>query len=128
MTGLEVTDPGRLAFVFQLDNRRAEPLTTGRGPVAGYAATVWTFEVDRWQGEISPDDPDKVVADARFVTLEEAIAHLEKLEWQAATVAYLRGELEPGSLVLRRWHADGRIEEAGSVQPAASGSRQRRPG
>jgi hypothetical protein len=88
--------------------------------VAGYFATVWTFEVGRWRGELSPDDPDGVVLDADFVALDEATAHLEKLEWQAATVAYLRGELLPGSLVVQRWHASGEVESVHTIAPCNS--------
>lgn len=121
-TGLEIVDPGRLAFVFQLDNRRAEALVTGRGPAAGYLATVWAFDVGRWHGELSPDDPDNLVSDAAFCTLADAIVHLGKLDWQTATVAYLRGELVPGSFVLERWHEDGAVESIHTIGPWSSRS------
>jgi 8-oxo-dGTP diphosphatase len=130
-TGLEVVDPGILAFVFQIDNRRPEQLHTSRGPGNGYLATVWTFEVAEYRGTLGPRDPDGLVAEARFLPVVEAIGHLARLEWQSMTVAYLRGEIEPGSLHMQRWHAHGRIEDLGRVAPrqsAASGSRQRSPG
>lgn len=129
-TGLELVDPGALAFVLQLDNRRREPPGRARGPEGGYLATVWTFDVHAWTGELASRDPDGVVTDARFVATPEAIERLTRLEWQRTTVAYLRGELEPGTLVLERWHADGSIERlavTGRGQ-SASGSRQRTPG
>ncbi|MGI8862649.1 MAG: hypothetical protein ACR2GV_07995 [Gaiellaceae bacterium] len=44
------------------------------------------------------------------MSVPKAIAHLEKLEWQAVTDGYLRGEIEMESLHLHRWHADGSIE------------------
>jgi len=115
-TGLEVVDPGRLAFVLQIDNLRAESLHEGRGPAGGYFATVWTFEVGEWRGELAPQDPDGVVSEARFVPIAEAIAHLARLEWQTVTTAYLRGEVEVGSLHLLRWHRDGRVEVLRGVQ------------
>jgi 8-oxo-dGTP diphosphatase len=114
-TGLEVLDPGALAFVFQIDNRRLEGLHEGRGPAGGYFARVWTFDVAEWRGTLGPDDPDGFVVDARFVPLPEAIAHLEALEWQRATVSYLRGDLDVGSVVVERWHADGAIEHLATI-------------
>jgi 8-oxo-dGTP diphosphatase len=109
-TGLEVVDPGRLAFVLQIDNRRPEQLHASFGPGAGYLATVWTFDVAEWRGTLQPRDPDGFVSEARLMPVAEAIDHLERLEWQSVTVAYLRGEVETGSLHLQRWHADGRYE------------------
>lgn len=109
-TGLEVVDPGKLAFVLQIDNHRSEQLHASRGPGDGYLATIWTFDVVEWRGTLSPSDPDGFVTEARFIGVSEAIGHLERLEWQSVTVDYLRGAVEPGSLHLQRWHADGRVE------------------
>jgi len=109
-TGLQIVDLGRLAFVLQIDNRRAEQLHRGLGPRSGYHATVWTFEVGAWSGELEPRDPDGVVSEARFVPIPDAVTQLEKLEWQLVTAKYLRGEIEAGSLHLQRWHEDGRVE------------------
>ena len=106
-TGLEILEASRLAFVLQVDNLRAEPLREGRDPAEGYVVTVWTFEVEAWRGKLAPRDPDRVVSEARFVPLDEAIALLEAVRWHELTVGYLRGELERGSLHLRRWRADG---------------------
>jgi hypothetical protein len=103
-------DPGRLVFVLQLDNRRREQLHRNRGPGRGYHATVWTFEVESWSGELDPRDPDGLVGDARYVPVPDAIAQLEKNPWQSVTVDYLRGDIAAGSLHLQRWHADGRVE------------------
>lgn len=90
--------------------------------MSGYFATVWTFDVGCWQGELAPQDPDGLVLDAAFVPLDDAIARLGELEWQSATVAYLRGELAPGSLVLERWHADGTVESIHTIAPWSSRS------
>jgi len=109
-TGLQVIDPGRLAFVLQIDNRRAEQLHPGRCPGNGYHATVWTFEVDSWSGRLEPHDPDGLVVEASFMTVPDAVAHLEKLVWQSVTVNYLRGKVGSGSLHLQRWHEDGSVE------------------
>lgn len=114
-TGLQLVDPGRLAFILQIENRRSEQLHWSRGPGNGYHATVWTFEIDSWNGELGPRDPDGFVGEARFVAIPDAIAQLEKLHWQSATVPYLRGESEAAGLHLQRWHADGRVETVGVI-------------
>jgi 8-oxo-dGTP diphosphatase len=130
-TGLRVVGPTRLAFVLQIDNRRPVQLHASRGPGSGYLVTVWTFEVDTFEGVLRPGDPDGFVIEARIVPIADAIARLEATPWLSLTGRYLRGEIESGSLHLQRWHADGRVEEVGRVSPgqaAASGSRQRSPG
>jgi 8-oxo-dGTP diphosphatase len=101
-TGLTVSDPGRLAFIAQVDDRRD-----------GYFATVWSWDVARWDGDLAVDDPDSFVREAAWVPLAEAMHRLEAVSWQPLTVRYLRGELEPRSLWLRRVHEDGREELSG---------------
>jgi len=101
-TGITVLDPGTLAFALQQDERRE-----------GYFATVWVFEVARFEGEIRVDDPDGFVCAAAWLPLPEAILHLEQISWQPLTVRYLRGEIEPGSVWFRRMHTDGREELLG---------------
>lgn len=98
-TGIEVTDTGVVAFSVQLDERRE-----------GFFATVWTFEVAAWEGEIAVNDPDGFVREAAWVPLEEAISHLERISWQPLTARYLRGEVGPRSAWFGRVHADGREE------------------
>lgn len=98
-TGIEVVDPGRLAFLLQLDDRRD-----------GYFATVWTWEVAAWRGEVAVDDPDGFVREATWAPLEEAAARLDLIGWQPLTARYLRGELPERPLWLRRVHEDGRGE------------------
>jgi 8-oxo-dGTP diphosphatase len=98
-TGIELLDPGRLAFLAQVDDRRD-----------GWFATVWTWDVAAWTGELDVGDPDGIVLEAAWMPLSEALPLLEQISWQPLTVRYLRGELEPGSLCFRRVHADGREE------------------
>ncbi|MGH3104386.1 MAG: HAD-IA family hydrolase [Gaiellaceae bacterium] len=114
-TGLRVVDPGHLAFVVQIDNRRPEHLHGSAGPGRGYLVTVWTFDVDAWEGEPAPRDPDGLVLEARFMGLEEAVDRLAGISWQSLTVKYLKGELDRGSLWLQRWHPDGTVESVGSI-------------
>ncbi len=110
-TGVDIRDIGRLAYMVHIDSRRPPRLRRSTGVEVGYQLTVWTFEIDDWEGEIEARDPDGVVHDAELVPLEEAIARLDEVWWQSVTARYLRGALEPGSLVVQRWHADGRVEE-----------------
>jgi 8-oxo-dGTP diphosphatase len=115
-TGLEIVDPGRVAFVVQIDNRRPLQVHESRGPGGGYLATVWTFDVARWTGLVQPNDPDGFVREARFLPIEEAVGHLERISWQSPTVKYLRGELEPGALLLQRWQPDGTVKAVPSLE------------
>jgi 8-oxo-dGTP diphosphatase len=73
-------------------------------------ATVWTWDVAEWGGELAVADPDALVLDAAWVPLADAVARLDSISWQPLTARYLRGELEPRSLWLRRVHPDGRQE------------------
>ena len=98
-TGLRVVDPGALAFAAQVDDRRE-----------GWFATVWTWDVAHWEGELAVDDPDGLVLEAAWVPLAEATERLDLVSWQPLTARYLRGELEPKSFWLRRVHEDGSEE------------------
>ena len=95
-TGLRVRDPGRLAFLVQVDNRRD-----------GWFATVFTFDVEAWEGELQVDDPDGYVSEVAWVPLAAAIDRLQQISWHRLTARYLRGELEPRSLWLRRVDENG---------------------
>jgi len=103
-TGLRVGNPGRLAFLVQVDHRRD-----------GWFATAWTFDVDDWAGELRVDDPDGYVSEVAWVPLAEAIERLERISWHGLTARYLRGELEPRSLWLRRVDEQGREELTGPL-------------
>lgn len=106
-TGLQPVDQPALAFCAQVDDERH-----------GYVAAVWTFDVSVGPGEPAPSDPDGLVRAAAFVPLAEAVARLERIAWQGATVAYLRGELPPGSLAVRRRRGDGRLETVATLLPS----------
>lgn len=103
-TGVMVSDPGRIAFAAQVDHR-----------AEGWFADVWTFDVAAWDGRVEPQDPDGFVREAAWVPLAEALERLERISWHALTARYLRGELEPRALWLRRVHGDGREEWLGSI-------------
>jgi 8-oxo-dGTP diphosphatase len=116
-TGVRVLDAGRLAFVAQVDDRRPVQLHESAGAGRGYHVTVWTFDVATWEGEVAPSDPDALVHEAAFVPLGDAVAHLERIEWQSLTVRYLRDEVPSGSVWLRRRHADGSVENVARLLP-----------
>ena len=109
-TGIRVIDPGRLAFVKQIDDRRSVQLHESRGAGSGYNVTVWTFDVAAWEGHVAAADPDGLVSEAAFLPLADAVDHLQRIEWQAVTVRYLAGDVEPGALWLERRAADGTME------------------
>ena len=47
-------------------------MSTG-GPGPGYKSTAFVFEIPEWRGELSPDDPDGYVLEARFFQASEAV-------------------------------------------------------
>ena len=105
-TGIAVRDVGRLAFTVQVDDRQG-----------GWFATVWTWDVAAWAGELRPADPDGLVVEAAWMPVDQAVDHLTRISWQSLTVRHLRGELERGSVWLRRVQPDGREEWLGSFGP-----------
>jgi 8-oxo-dGTP diphosphatase len=98
-SGIAVLDIGALAFIVQVDERRD-----------GWFATVWTWDVRKWEGTIAVEDPDGFVLEAAWVGVDDALERLEQISWHALTARYIRRELEPRSVWLRRVHADGREE------------------
>ncbi len=67
---------------------------------------------------MAANDPDGYVREAAWTPLAEALAYLARTSWQPLTVRYLSGELEPGSLSLRRVHPDRREEWLGTFSAA----------
>jgi 8-oxo-dGTP diphosphatase len=98
-TGITVLDPGDVAFTVQVDERRE-----------GWFATVWTYDVAAWEGDLMVADPDGFVREVAWVPFAEACARLALISWHPLTERYLRGRLEPRPLWFRRVHPDGREE------------------
>lgn len=112
--GLEVIDPGTLAYVVQPD----EP---GRRQTV-----VYGFDVRDWRGEVSCEDPDGLVLDARFFPLARAIEAVEEIPWlddPRPVTAYLSGEAPAGGLWLYRTGPGGNDVLVGRVPwgPSARG-------
>ena len=98
-TGITVLDRGLVVLTAQVDEQRE-----------GWFASVWTFDVAAWEGDLAVADPDGLVLDAAWVPLEEACCRLDLISWQPLTARYLRGDLERRPLWFRRVHPDGREE------------------
>ena len=68
---------------------------------------MFVFEIPEWRGELSPDDPDGYVLEARFFQISEAIHRLEQLPipgMRDPVVVYLKGEARRGTTWLYRRH------------------------
>ena len=61
---------------------------------ARYAVSAW--EIDAWEGELAPNDPDGFVLDVAWVPLADAIERLARVSWLAELVAHLRRRPGPG--------------------------------
>lgn len=82
--GVEIADPGRIAFVTHSPE-----------------CISFTFEVGEWRGELGPADPDGFVLEAGLFALPEAIARLEEVPirgMREPITAYLRGVAERGAV------------------------------
>jgi 8-oxo-dGTP diphosphatase len=89
-TGLQVIDPGRLAYITQWENIPEN-----------HQAFAFVFEVKAWRGELKPADPDGLIVEAKFLPIEEVVANFKKLNWGILTepaIAYLRGHAPVGSV------------------------------
>ena len=101
-TGLLFEEPKRLAYVVQLDQ-----------PFERYRSLTFVFEVEEWIGSLKPADPDHLILDAEFVPLSEALERLQSIPWRAMRepiIAYLREEVEAGSMWLYRTTSPGEDE------------------
>ena len=71
-TGFDVIEIGKLAYFMQVDNQKDDCQTL-----------VFVFEIPKFGGTISINDPDNIVLDATFLPLEESIQKLELLPWRS---------------------------------------------
>jgi ADP-ribose pyrophosphatase YjhB (NUDIX family) len=107
-TGLAI-EPGRLAFVREVDEHRPVRLTARRPPV-GFHLTVWVFEADGWSGDLGGDDPDGYVHEAAFVPLGDAVERLRRTSWLGIVADYLEGRIEQATFHAERVLEDGTVE------------------
>lgn len=87
-TGLNLTQLGPLIYVAQLVNE-----------MTGACSTTFVCEVSEWEGALAAQDPDALILDARFMSVDDALAKLARLPWRVMREpiqAYLRGEFGPG--------------------------------
>ncbi len=89
-TGLEVLEPGRLAYLVQAVEQPG-----------GNQVWVYVFDVPAWCGEVQPDDPDGYILSAGFYPLAEALEKVAALPLRhqyEPLLAYLRGEAPAGTV------------------------------
>ncbi len=112
-TGLDASPPGLLLYTVQFDN--PYPRAAGRAP---YLSTTFTFQVDRWAGELSVNDPDKLVLTAEFVPLAltlERIGTVRVRRMREPLLAFLRGQSPAGAMWFYERRADARDELIGTI-------------
>ncbi|MBI5653453.1 MAG: NUDIX hydrolase [Chloroflexi bacterium] len=100
-TGLDVLEPGRLVYVTQWED-----------VPENHQAIAFVFEIQRWQGELKPADPDGLVTEASFLPIDRVIANLQTVKWGILTepaIAYLRGQAPVGSVWIYRWDENENI-------------------
>lgn len=94
-TGLEVVRVGELISLSQ-SHRPSNDLVSGRVPIQpGGRVTVFVFEVAEWTGELLQTGSDEYSGMVHFWPRSDAIEHLNRLPWRAASepiLAHLRGE------------------------------------
>jgi 8-oxo-dGTP diphosphatase len=98
--GVHVTAMTRLACLTQIDRP------------AQHAQTIaFIFEVERWHGTLTSDDPDAEILSVELVPCVEAISRLQANDgWpgiQEPLLAYLRGDARMGTLWFYREGLDG---------------------
>jgi 8-oxo-dGTP diphosphatase len=71
-TGFDVIEFGELAYFMQVDNQKDN-----------YQTLVFVFEIPKFDGTLSINDPDDIVLNATFLRLEESIQKLELLPWRS---------------------------------------------
>ena len=98
-TNLHILDPGRLAYVVQIDGRVDESSTI-----------VFAFDIGRWDGIPQASDPDGLVTGSRFFALDQALRMLRCLPsraWYEPVSAYLGAEASSTTLWIYRRQLDG---------------------
>jgi 8-oxo-dGTP diphosphatase len=97
-TGIAITKTGRVAYTTQIER------------IDGGRTLALVFEVEQWTQLSMPNDPDKVVMQAQFVQLEEAINRLAQLPWRSMSepaITYLEEKIHYGSLWVYAEQRDG---------------------
>ena len=107
-TVLESLSIGQLAYIVQFDNPTSHSghEISGRG----FSYTTFVFEIDGWNSDLSDPDPNDVVMRARFLPISDALTKLKALRFTVMRdplVAYLGGDVEPGTIWLYRRQENG---------------------
>lgn len=124
-TGLHVVEIGRPAFVTQLHQPTTGNSVSGDAAPSDDRATMFVFEVVRWEGEAS-------ARDTRFFAMTQALEILEqlpRLSMREPIAAYLQGEVEVGGMWTYRRDSGGhdvlldRVPAAPAHSPASTTAR-----
>ena len=102
--GLTIETIGKLAYATQLDDQ-----------VSDSQSLAFVFTVERWTGHPTTNDPDKLVSELGFFSLEEAADKLLSLPWphmSQPAIAYLRGQVPAGAVWLYRQIENGQAQLA----------------
>ena len=99
-TGVQVQAIGRLVGLSQIDR-----------PLQASQSLFFLFEIAQWQGMLQCQDPDGEVHNVELVEQRDAIKRLQRNSaWpgiQRPLLAYLRGEVHPGTMWFYREGRDG---------------------
>jgi 8-oxo-dGTP diphosphatase len=109
--GLSVTRVGKLAWVCAMAWRNES--SAGEG-------FAFVYEVDDPGGEPCCADPDSIVSEAAFFSIDEAVTLLGRVEWapmRHPAIAYLTHAQPAGTIFDYRLFPDTRTEELVSVVP-----------
>ena len=107
-TGLELISIGKLAYIVQFDN----PTSHEGHEIANrsFSYTTFVFEIDRYSGELRKPIEGDVVKASQFLSITDALGKFEQLRFQVMReplMAFLRGDVRPGSIWLFRRQEDG---------------------
>ena len=98
--GVQVNGIGRLVGLSQIDR-----------PLQSTQSLFFVFEIEQWQGSLQSQDPDGEVHNVELVEQRRAIRRLQRNGgWpgiQQPLLAYLRGEVYPGTTWFYREGRDG---------------------
>lgn len=117
-TGLTVSHPGRLIYVTQWLSQAGEMWTT------------FVFDLGACDGEPMCDDPDRLVTEAVYLPLADAIQRLESQPFPSMSepiAAYLRGESPAGTVWRYGRDSDGIEVRVSASEPSLTPSRDEHP-
>lgn len=95
-TGIISVQIGKLAYIVQVISDQHQTM-------------AFVFDVPDYAGDLTPNDPDNLIHDSRWMRVSEAIHHADAILWlsmKQPLVAYLRGEAPHGTIWQYRQHGE----------------------